>query len=79
MHMLLRSSWSGELHRGPVPQSQHGDSLNLNQHALGQLVDGNACPGRLVREPLLVLAVHLCEVGHVGNEDLDRRYQLNGQ
>jgi hypothetical protein len=30
-----------------------------------------------VRKPLLILAVHLCEVGHVGNEDLRSALQMS--
>lgn len=52
--------------------SLQSNRLDLNRYALGQLVDGDACPGRLVREPLLIFAVHLREVGHVCDEDLWR-------
>lgn len=55
-----------------VPRQLHslqGDRFDLDGHALGQLVDGDAGPGRLVREPFLVFAIHLGEVGHVGDED----------
>jgi hypothetical protein len=46
--------------------------LDLNRYALRQLVDGDACPGWLVCEPLLIFAIHLREVGHVRDEDLWR-------
>jgi hypothetical protein len=54
------------------PHSLQSNRLDLNRYALGQLVDSDARPGRLVREPLLILAVHLREVGHVYDEDLGR-------
>jgi hypothetical protein len=53
------------------------NGFNFDGHTLGQLVDCNASPGRLVRKPLLILAVHLCEVGHVGNEDLRSALQMS--
>lgn len=46
------------------------NALNLHGHTLGQLRDGDAAAGRLMREPLGVRLVHLGEVGHVGEEDL---------
>lgn len=54
------------------PHSLQSNRFDLNRYALGQLVDSDARPGRLVREPLLILAVHLREVGHVCDEDLGR-------
>ena len=49
------------------------DALDLNWHTLGQLLNGDAAARRLVREVLLVHAVHLGEVGHVVEEDVDLR------
>ena len=53
-----------------TPTSE-GDSLNLNRHALGQLLDRHAGARRLVSEVLLVDRVHLGEVVHGGDEDVD--------
>ena len=47
------------------------NALNLDRHALGQLLNGNTATRRLVGEVLLVHAVHLGEVGHVIEEDVD--------
>ena len=55
-----------------TPTSE-GDSLNLNRHALGQLLDRHAGARRLVSEVLLVDRVHLGEVVHGGDEDVDLR------
>lgn len=52
----------------PLDQS---NGLNLNQNALGQLVNGNTTSSRLVSENLLVDRVHLCEVCHVCDEGID--------
>lgn len=48
-----------------------GNSLNLDWHALGELLDGNAGASWLVSEVLLVDAVHLGEVTHGSEEDVD--------
>ena len=53
-----------------TPTSE-GDSLNLNRHALGQLLDRHAGARRLVSEVLLVDRVHLGEVVHSSNEHID--------
>ena len=47
------------------------NSLNLNRHALGKLLDRNARASGLVGEVLLVDGVHLGEVVHGGDEDVD--------
>ena len=47
------------------------NALNLNRHTLGQLLNRNTAARRLVGEVLLVHAVHLGEVGHVVEEDVD--------
>lgn len=47
------------------------NALNLDRHALGQLFDRDTAPRRLVREVLLKNAVHLGEVCHVVEEDVD--------
>lgn len=54
------------------------NALNLNRHTLGQLVDSNTATGGLVGEELLVGGVHLGEVGHVSQEDLERRLVGDG-
>ena len=48
-----------------------GNGLNLNGHALGQLLDSHAGTGRLVSEVLLVDRVHLGEVVHSSNKNID--------
>ena len=45
------------------------NSLNLNGNTLGQFLNCNTAASRLVREVLLVHAVHLSEVLHVGQEN----------
>lgn len=59
-------------------QSRKRDALNLHIDALGQLLDGDAGPGGLVSEPLLVLRVHVGEGRHVGQEDVDFDDSLDG-
>jgi hypothetical protein len=39
-------------------------ALDLDRHALGQLIHGDTAPGRLVREELLIHGVHLGEIIH---------------
>ena len=53
-----------------TPASE-GDSLNLDRHALGQLLDRHTGASRLVSEVLLIDRVHLGEVVHGGDEDVD--------
>lgn len=48
---------------------RQSNALNLDVHVLGKSLDSNTAAGRLVREPLLVLSVHLGKVTHVGEED----------
>lgn len=55
-------------HNTPLDQ---GNALNLNRHALWQLLNGNTAPGWLVGEELLVRAVHLSEVVHGRDEHVD--------
>lgn len=50
--------------------SRKSNTLNLHRNALGQLTDGNAAPGGLGGEELLVGGVHFPEIGHVCEEDL---------
>jgi hypothetical protein len=57
-------------HEDLTPTSK-SNRLDLNGHAFGQLLDGNAGAGRLVGEVLLVDRVHLGEVVHGGDEDVD--------
>jgi hypothetical protein len=45
--------------------------FNLHICVLGERLDGDTAAGRLVGHPLLVLLVHLGEVTHVGQEDVD--------
>jgi hypothetical protein len=47
------------------------NALNLDGHTLGQLLNRNTAARRLVREVLLVHAVHLGKVCHVVEEDVD--------
>jgi len=47
------------------------NGLDLDRHALGQLLDGNAGASGLVGEVLFVDGVHLGEVVHGGDEDVD--------
>jgi hypothetical protein len=47
------------------------DALNLDRHTLRQLLDRDTAPRRLMRKVLLVNAVHLSEVRHVVEEDVD--------
>jgi hypothetical protein len=56
--------------RNLAPTSK-GNGLDLDRHALGQLLDSHAGAGRLVSEVLLVDRVHLGEVVHGGDEDVD--------
>jgi hypothetical protein len=58
--------------RNLAPTSK-GNGLDLDRHALGQLLDSHAGAGRLVSEVLLVDRVHLGEVVHGGDEDVDLR------
>lgn len=55
----------------PLARLSQSDALNLDRHALGQLVHGHTAPGRLVREELLIRGVHLGEVIHGCEEDVD--------
>jgi hypothetical protein len=50
------------------------NAFNLNRDAERQLVDRNTAASGLVREVLLVHAVHLTEVLHVDEEDLLTEY-----
>jgi hypothetical protein len=54
------------------------NALNLHRHTLGQLLDGDAAAGRLVRKVLLEDAVHLGEVGHVVEENIDLKSSVSG-
>ena len=56
--------------RNVSPLNQ-GNTLDLNRHALWQLLNRNTAPGWLVREELLVGAVHLSKVVHGGDEHVD--------
>jgi hypothetical protein len=55
----------------PHAHSRQSHTLDLDWDALGQLVNRDAAPGRLVREELLVHGVHLGEVVHGGQEHVD--------
>jgi len=50
-------------------QLRESNSFNLDRNTLGKLLDGNTTASRLVREVLLVHAVHLGKVLHVGKEN----------
>jgi hypothetical protein len=68
--MLL--NFSGEMcFAHNLTSASEGDGLDLDRHTLGQLLDGNAGAGRLVGEVLLVDRVHLGEVVHGGDKDVD--------
>jgi hypothetical protein len=54
------------------------NALNLHRDTLGQLLDGDAAAGRLVRKVLLENAVHLGEVGHVVEENIDLKSGVSG-
>lgn len=47
------------------------NALNLDRHALGQLLDRHTRPRRLVGKVFLEDAVHFGEVRHVVEEDVD--------
>ena len=55
-----------------------GNALNLDWDILWQLLDGNARSRWLVCEELLVGSVHLGEVVHGGDEDVDLDDALEG-
>jgi hypothetical protein len=68
--ILLR--FSGEMcFSHNLTSASKGNGLDLDRHTLGQLLDGNAGASRLVGEVLLVDRVHLGEVVHGGDEDVD--------
>jgi hypothetical protein len=54
------------------------NALNLHRDTLGQLLDGDAAAGRLVRKVLLEDAVHLGEVGHVVEENINLEPSVSG-
>ena len=56
--------------------SSKGDGLDLDGHALRQLLDGNARASRLVSKVLLVDRVHLGEVVHGGDEYVDLKIHV---
>lgn len=47
------------------------NTLNLHRHPLGQLLHCHTRPRGLVRKELLIYAVHLSEVRHVVQKDID--------
>lgn len=47
------------------------NTLNLHGHALGQLIDRNAAPRRLMRKELLIDLIHLDEVIHRRQKHID--------
>lgn len=49
----------------------NSDSLDLDIDAQRQLLDSDASAGGLMGEPLLILAIHLLEVLHIGEKDLE--------
>jgi hypothetical protein len=50
-------------------QLRESNSLNLDRNTLGKLLDSNATTSRLVRKVLLIHAIHLCKILHVGKEN----------
>lgn len=73
--MLLKLFSSRTIHglraRSLLTPASKSNGLDLNGHALGELLDRNAGASGLVREVLLVDGVHLGEVVHGGDEDVD--------
>lgn len=71
----LLNPFSGRIHglgtRRLSTSASKSNSLNLNRHTLGKLLDRNARASGLVGEVLLVDGVHLGEVVHGGDEDVD--------
>lgn len=65
-------------HLQPRTHTVISNALDLNRYTLGQLLDRNAATRRLVREELLKHAVHLGEVCHVVEEDVDLDDVLDG-
>lgn len=55
----------------PHPHLRQSHTFDLDRDALGQLVNRDAAPGRLVHEELLVHGIHLSEVVHGGQEHVD--------
>lgn len=51
--------------------SRESDALNFYWHTLWQLVNSHAASRRLVCEELLVCGIHLREVVHASQEDID--------
>jgi hypothetical protein len=54
-----------------LTSASKGNGLDLDGDTLRQLLDGDAGASRLVGEVLLVDRVHLGEVIHGGDEDID--------
>ena len=54
-----------------LTSASKSNGLDLNRHALGKLLNRNARASGLVGEVLLVDGVHLGEVVHGGDEDVD--------
>lgn len=57
-------------HITSLPSRKCG-ALDFDRHVLRKCLHGDAAPGRLVHEVLLIHPVHLSEVAHVVNEDID--------
>jgi len=57
--------------RAALTPTGKGDGLDLDGDALGQLLNSHAGASRLVSEVLLVDRVHLGEVVHGGDKDVD--------
>jgi len=57
--------------RAALTPAGKGDGLDLDGDALGQLLNSHAGASRLVSEVLLVDRVHLGEVVHGGDKDVD--------
>jgi hypothetical protein len=54
-----------------LTSASKGNGLDLDRHTLGKLLDGNARASRLVGEVLFVDRVHLGEMVHGGDEDVN--------
>ena len=72
LNLFISRTIHGSRARRPfsTPTSK-SNSLNLNRHTLRKLLNRNARASRLVGEVLLVDGVHLGEVVHGGDEDVD--------
>jgi hypothetical protein len=57
----------------PLARLRQSNTLNLNVHTLGQLLDSNSTAGRLMREPLRILFVHALQLTLAPNPPFQTR------